>query len=262
MSTPTDSSATSTGTVARVTLLLRVLAESTGDASLGDIADRMKLPASTTHRLLNLLLEQGFVERGRGNRTYRAGLEFMRIGGLVSSRAEVTELAHGFMQAVVDTCSETCMLSLYVPSSQSCMIASVIYGSHPLRYEAPKYQPSSLAWGATGRGILAFLPPDVIDAVLARQEASPGTGRRMGSPAAIKRDLAQIRAQGYAHSRGQKVQGAVGLSAPIFNGAGAIGALCITLPDSRFTEGMLPRFVKTLTEQAARLSSMLGAPGS
>ena len=251
---------TSSGTVARITLLLRVLAEHSGDAALGEIAAKMKLPASTTHRLLNLLLEQGFVERGRASRTYRAGLEFLRVGGLVTSRAEITEIARGFMQAVVDACDETCMLSLYVPTSQSSMIASVIYGSHPLRYEAAKYQPSALAWGATGRGILAFLPEEVIDAVLAREEPSPGTGRKMGSSAQIRRDLAQIRAQGYAHSRGQKIAGAVGLSAPIFNAGGAIGALCITLPDSRFKDSMLPKLSRTLIEQASRLSSTLGAP--
>ena len=73
-------------------------------------------------------------------------------------------------------------------------------------------------------------------------------------------DLAQIRAQGYAHSRGQKIAGAVGLSAPIFNAGGAIGALCITLPDSRFKDSMLPKLSRTLIEQASRLSSTLGAP--
>ena len=258
MATATASEATSSGTVARVTMLLRVLAESKGAASLTDIAERMKLPVSTTHRLLNLLLDQGFVERGPGSRVYRPGLEFLRVGGLVASRAEVTEVATGFMQAVVQACDETCMLSLYVPRQQASMIAKVIYGSHPLRYEAAMYQPTSLVWGSTGRGILAFLPEDVIDAVLAKEDPSPATGRKMGKPAQIKADLAQIREQGYAHSRGQKVAGAEGFSAPVFDSGGVIGALCITLPQSRFKESMQPRFARILMDQAARFSNTLG----
>src|SRR4051794_28673426 len=108
----TDSA--SSGTVARVAQLLRVLAETHGEASLSDVAERMKLPVSTTHRLLHLLLEQGFVDRGHGSRTYRPGLEFLRVGGLVAARSELTEIAQTFMEAVVETCDETCMLSAYV----------------------------------------------------------------------------------------------------------------------------------------------------
>ena len=262
MAAAENGDATSTGTVARVTLLLRVLAEAGGDASLGDIAERMKLPVSTTHRLLNLLLEQGFVQRGPGGRVYRPGLEFLRVGGLVAAHSEVTEVATGFMQAVVDASDETCMLSLYVPRQLATMIAKVIYGTHPLRYEAAMYQPSSLAYGATGRGILAFLPDEVIEAVLTKEEPSPATGRKMVKPAQIRSELAQIRAQGYAHSRGQKVLGAVGFSAPVFDANGVIGALCITLPDSRFKESMQSRFARILIDQAARFSNALGYSGA
>lgn len=254
-------SVTSSSTVVRITLLLAVLAEARGDLSLGEIAERMKLPPSTTHRLLNLLLEQGFVERGEANRTYRAGLEFLRLGGLVVSRMEMTEVAQTFMRALVDACDETAMLSLYVPQSLSSMIVKVIYGSHPLRYEAQMYQPTSLAWGATGRGILAFLPEDVIDRVLAKEEPSPGTGKK-AKAATIKRELAQIAAQGYAHSRGQKISGAVGLSAPIYNASGVIGALCLTVPESRFQESMTARLVRVLSDQASRFSTTLGHRGA
>lgn len=249
---------TSSGTVVRITMLLRVLAEAETELNLTEIAELMRLPASTTHRLLNLLLEQGFVERGAGNRSYRAGLEFLRLGGLVVSRSEVTEVAESYMRAVLEACDETVMLSLFVPRELSSMITKVLYGSHPLRYEARVYQPTSLAWGATGRGILAFLPEPVIDQVLAREEPSPGTGRKMGRASAIKRELAEIARQGHAFSQGQKIPGAVGLSAPVYNGKGVIGALCLTIPASRFQDAMKPRFARVLMEQAAALSATLG----
>jgi DNA-binding IclR family transcriptional regulator len=163
---------------------------------------------STTHRLLALLQEQGFVERGADQRTYRPGLEFLRVGGLVSSRAQLTDVAEPFMRAVVETCDETCLLSVYLPHNRSSMIAKVIYGSHPLRYVATLYQPSSLVWGATGLGILAFLPHAVIDDLVPREGPSPATGKAVRLPA-LRRDLATIRERGYACTRGQKIVGAV-----------------------------------------------------
>lgn len=258
---PAKEDSTSSGTVARVALLLRVLADSQGEASLSDISARMKLPASTTHRLLNLLQEQGFVERGLGSRAYRPGLEFLRVAGLVTSRAQLTDIARGFMQAVVDACDETCMLSVYMPRTRSAMIAKVIYGSHPLRYEATLYQPGSLVWGATGLGILAFLPREAIEDVIAHDGPSPASGKPV-RPAQLRRELARIRDQGYAHTHGQKVPGAVGISAPVFNGNGVVAALCITLPDSRFQAAMEMRLVRILKDQAARFSHALGWRGA
>jgi DNA-binding IclR family transcriptional regulator len=254
---PAGEESTSSGTVARVALMLRALAEAGGDASLSDIAARMKLPPSTTHRLLNLLQEQGFVERGQDSRSYRAGLELLRVAGLITSRAQLTDVAQDFMRAVVDACDETCMLSVYLRGKRSTMIAKVIYGSHPLRYEATLYQPTSLVWGATGLGILAFLPQDVIDDVIAHEGPSPASGDAI-TAVQLRRELARIRERGYAHTRGQKIPGAVGISAPVCNGTGVVAALCITLPDSRFQKGMEARLAGILKDQAASFSAALG----
>lgn len=253
--------ATSSGTVARVTLLLRVLAEADGDATLGDLAARLKLPVSTTHRLLALLQEQGFVERGADQRSYRAGLEFLRVGGLVSSRAQLTDLAEPFMRAVVTSCDETCLLSVHLPHSRASMIAKVIYGSHPLRYVATLYQPGALAWGATGLGILAFLPAEAVAEVLQHGGPSPASGEAV-RPAALRRALAAVRKRGYAITRGQKIAGAVGLSAPVFGPGGVVAALCITVPDTRFEDAMEARLAALLTQQAARFSAALGWRGN
>jgi len=250
--------ATSSGTVARIALLLRVLAETEGDTSLSEVAEKMKLPASTVHRLLHLLMAEGFVERGQAPRTYRAGLEFLRVGGLVVARADLVTVAEKFMQAVVDACDEACMLSVYVPRTRSAMVTRVIYGSHPLRYEAALYAPSSLVWGATGRGILAFLPDEVRQEIIAAEGPSPADARKPVKPAQVERELAAIRQQGYAHTRGQKIPGAVGLSAPVFNSQGVVAALCITIPDTRFRPTMEARLARTLVQQAALFSAALG----
>jgi DNA-binding IclR family transcriptional regulator len=256
--TRSTASATSSGTVARIALLLRVLAETDGDASLSEVADKMKLPASTIHRLLHLLMVEGFVERGQTPRTYRAGLEFLRVGGLVVSRADLVTVAHKFMQAVVDGCDETCVLSVYVPRTRHAMVTKVIYGSHPLRYEAALYQPSSLVWGATGRGILAFLPDEVRKDIIAAEGPSPADASKQVKPAQVERELAAIRQQGYAHTRGQKIPGAVGMSAPVFDRQGAVAALCLTIPETRFQATTEARLARTLMEQAAQFSAALG----
>ncbi len=251
-------STTSSGTVARIALLLRVLAETEGDASLSEVAERMKLPASTIHRLLHLLMAEGFVERGQTPRTYRAGLEFLRVGGLVASRTDLVTVARKFMQGVVDACDETCVLSVYVARTRHAMVTKVIYGSHPLRYEAALYQPSSLVWGATGRGILAFLPDEVRRDIIAAEGPSPADSRKAVKPVQVERELAAIRQQGYALTRGQKIPGAVGMAAPVFDRHGAVAALCLTIPEARFQATTEARLARTLLQQAEQFSTALG----
>lgn len=251
--------ATSTGTVDRVALLLRVLAESEGDASVAQVAEKMKLPNSTAHRLLGLLVNTGLAERGERPGTYRVGLEFLRLGGLVVSKTEVTAVAEGFMQRIVDATGETCVLNLYVPSEQKAMVAKVIYGHHPLRFEQELFKTSPLVYGALSRGILAYLPDDVISEVLARHEASPITGRPLSDTRAVRRELATIRERGYAISRGQRIPGAVGLAAPVFRGGGVVvGSLCISLPETRFAETKEVKLAHALVEQASKFSATLG----
>jgi len=258
-SSSTSGEATSTGTVDRVALLLRVLAEAEADATVAQVAERMKLPASTAHRLLGLLVNTGLAERGHRPGSYRVGLEFLRLGGLVVSRTEVTAVAQAFMQRVADATGETCALNLYLPQEQKGMIAAVVHGSHPLRYETQLYRVMSLCFGATGRGVLAFLPNDVITQILARQEVSPMTGLPISDPQGLRCDIAEIVARGYAISKAQRIAGAVGLAAPVFKGTGVIvGALCITLPGARFQDAKEASLAGVLVEQAAKLSLAMG----
>ena len=137
------------------------------------------------------------------------------------------------------------------------MIAKVVYGSHPLRYEVALFRRSPLLWGAPGRGILAFLPAEVLERALARERAEPARGkaRPLGR---VAQELAQIRSQGYAMTRGQNVPGAVGLSAPVRNASEVIGALCVTIPEARFDERTLSKLTQLLKGQAAALSQALG----
>ena len=252
--------ATSTGTVDRVALMLRVLAEADGELSVAQVTERMKLPTSTTHRLLGLLVSTGLAERSNRPGMYRVGLEFLRLGGLVVSRTEITSLAEEFMRRVTDATEETSVLNLYVPSEQKGMIVKVIYGRHPLRIEQELYKASPLMFGALCRGILSFLPDDVIDAVLAKREPSPVTGRPLTDLKSAKREFAAIREQGYALSKGQRTQGAVGMAAPVFKGHGkVIASLCVTMPATRFSEQREGKIAQVLLGESRKLSAALGS---
>jgi DNA-binding IclR family transcriptional regulator len=204
-------------------------------------------------------VDDGIVERSASRHVYRPGLELIRIASLIASKTRIADIALPVMRAVVEACDEVCMLVLYLPAARRVMVASSVDSSNPLRYQVERFVPHSLLWGATGRSTLAFLPPEIIDRAIEENEPAPGSGERLPPRKKFLAELAAIREQGYAISQGQKIEGAVGIGAPIFNAEGnVLGSLCITIPKVRFkpsSEGVLAAL---LLKQVATLSAALG----
>ena len=250
----------SLGTVARVALLLKVLAEAGGDMQLVRVAGQLNLAASSTHRLLGLLVDCGLAKKGKQPGSYRPGFEFVRLAGLVLAGSDdLIELATDFMKNVVDATEETCVLSVYMPRERKCMVGKVINGPHPLRYESQVYRVSPLPFGATGKGILAFLPDSVISEVLADGDVSPITGKPVTDSPSVRRELMRFRKQGYAITRSQRTAGAVGISAPVFDRNGnVLGALCLTIPETRFDDRKERSLAEVVMGQSHRISAALG----
>jgi DNA-binding IclR family transcriptional regulator len=250
--------ASAAGTVGRVVQLLACLAEADGPVSIKFLCQSLKLPASTVHRLLGLLSNEGIVERSADRPSYAAGLELVRIASLVVAKVRVVDIAKPFMRAVVQDCDETCCLIQYVPAQRKVMALHAEFSSHPLRYRIELFQTHSLLWGATGRAVLAFLEPDEIDAALSDDDESPATGDKAARKSLLS-DLSEIRSRGYALTQGQKIQGAVGMGTPLFNSERrVIGSLCITIPETRFNKKAQARLSQKLMQRAGELNHALG----
>jgi DNA-binding IclR family transcriptional regulator len=255
----TKSGGESLGTVERVITLLRIVAEATEDIPLKDVAEQADLALSTTHRLLNILAESGLVQRGKARATYSPGMEFLRLGSKVVARMDLNKVAAPFLSDLVAELDETCFLATYLPTHHKMMVNFVRHGSHPLRFEIPLHAEMTIAWGATGRAILAFLPDALIDEVIALEESSPVTGQDLPKPQIFKRQLAAIREAGVAISSSQKIEGATGIAVPVFHADGSVVAsLCMTVPVTRTTEALTNKIARRLMEKGRELSMALG----
>ena len=246
------------GTVARAITLLRVLAEAGGEVSLAGLATAVELPRPTVHRLLGLLREQGMVEQDPANNRYQVGLEFYRLAAIVSSKRDVTKLARPLMERLSDQTGESCVLALYRSHDRQMVYAEHISSKHALGYRIALNRPSTLVWGASGRAILAHLAAEDIELVTRSPEPSPVAGQRL-TAAQLKRELALIRARGYALTRSQKIADARGIAAPVFAAAStAIGSICMTIPEHRYDEDSEPQLAKLVVATARELSVVLG----
>jgi DNA-binding IclR family transcriptional regulator len=77
--------------------------------------------------------------------------------------------------------------------------------------------------------------------------------------AKLHKALASIRANGFAHTFGQRIKGAVGLFAPVFNASGeVIASFGVTVPEVRYRPTALASLTSSVVHQALALSRALG----
>ena len=83
-------------------------------------------------------------------------------------------------------------------------------------------------------------------------------------PQRVREQLSMIRRTGYCVSLGERLEGAVGVAAPILDHSSlAIGSVQLTIPRHRFDKAMLPLLVPAVVDTAARINAAAQSlPGS
>lgn len=247
------------GYAERLLAVLTAFAEGPDTVPLTLLAERLDLPASSAHRLLEPLVAAGLVDRAPGRR-YRIGTEFFRLGAVVANRFEIAAAARPLMAEAVAETGETCLLGLLTHGRTCFLLAEKVDCAQPLRFRFNLHRNSSLLWGSLGRAILAHLDPPDVAAVLAAAAPAPVSGAAPPDLTTLRRELAEIRRAGIAVSQGHvSSPETVGVAAPILGADGRVrGSLGIVAPDFRFGAAARERAVTLMRRQARRLSHTLG----
>jgi len=242
------------GSADRTIHLLKLLAAGPDHFSLGHLAERAGLPASTVHRLLRVLLRSGLVERGPAQ-SYRIGRELYRMSSQLVARFDLTRCAHPLLERLATEWQETTVLCAYSPVARRAVVVDVVVSSRPLPFSFEKGCAIDLPWGCFGRSILAFLAPGEIEAILRDTEAESISGRSLPSRHEMERELAAIRTAGFASGFGPGLDLA-GVAAPIFGADREIlGCVGVTMPSSPYRPQAQHDLALAVRDAARELSS-------
>jgi DNA-binding IclR family transcriptional regulator len=184
------------------------------------------MPKTTAFRLVNTLERAGFLIR-MDNQQYCLSLKVARLGGLVRSTLNIREIARPIMLEVNRLTQETITLNTVMGTDR--MVLEVVDTPSPLMSMARLGQHMPLLLGASSRIIMAYMEPDELERVLKANTKGVDIDR-----AALERELARFRKQGYALSRGQRVPGLTAISVPLFDINGKVrNSLSLTGPSIR-----------------------------
>ena len=236
--------------------VLEVLSESDRAMALGDVAQATGRPKGTVHRMLATLVNTGFVAHDPATGRYRPTLKLWRLGASTVRDLELTRVAMPTLEKLVAEAGETVHLAV-LDASDGMVYVSKVESPQSIRVQTRIGQLNPAYCTATGRVLLAF-HEDVAERVLAAKLAAR-TPKTVTDPRRIRAALDDVRAKGYAVTRGENHPELAGIAAPVRDHTGGVIAACgLGIPAFRMDRAFTERSIPLVLAAGAEISRNLG----
>lgn len=246
----------------RAFLILDVMAEAGGEAKLTEIAASAGLNVSTCHHLISTLYNWGYVARGVNSRSYVLGSRILHLSAACLRQVDLPRRAESFVARLNDQTRETVQLAIM----QDTNLVHVLRreARHAVRVDGTLGGKSNAAHAtATGKAILAWLPPTELDRIVADKGLTAFTPNTITDIEKLKEELRLTRRNGFAIDREEFQLGVMCLGAAIRDHAGAVvGSIGVSSPAFRATPEYFDQVKVHLVAAVDELSTELGAPGA
>jgi DNA-binding IclR family transcriptional regulator len=181
---------------------LAILAEAGHGARLTDIATALDAPKSSTQRLLQHLAEEGFVEQDEATGFYRLTLRLAVLGQCYLQAVGVADATQAILERLARTTRELARLTV-VDGERLVWIGSAQGAPPGLMYQPAMGGRIVSFAAANGKAWLATLPVETAERIaiadgLGKTLTADVGPRVIRSVAALRRELAAVRARGYA----------------------------------------------------------------
>jgi IclR family KDG regulon transcriptional repressor len=223
------------------------------EQGVSEIAQTTSLPKATAHRIIMTLFNSGFLERTADGEKFRLGLQMVGLGLGALRRLDVRRAAQPYMQRLVDKFEESCTLGVF--DRGQVLYVEVVHSNHSLTIAARVGRHLPAHCTASGKVLLAFLPPEVVEPVLSAPLATY-TGKTITSPERLREELRMVRQRGYALADEELEMGIWAISAPIWDiNRNVLAAMSIPFPTNRLDPERIPGIAQALLEAANAISA-------
>ena len=226
-------------------------------ATLGDLASRVHMPASTVYRILGTLQKHGFADFEPDRQHWAVGVGAFRIGSAYLLRSNLIEASIKVMRSLMQLTGETANLG--IAEGGSIVFVSQVETTNPIRAMFRQGTGSPMHASGIGKAMLASLPRPEVEKQLATFGQPAFTPHTLTTPDALLADLDTIAARGWALDNEERYIGMKCVAVAVFDAHGkAIAGLSVSGPSSRFTDEMIRHTGPGLVEAADALMEMIG----
>ena len=227
--------------------LLRATAASNGGASVSALARSAGLPRATALRLIQTLEQDGFLLRIPGSDRVLLGPELVRLARQVDMGTLLREVAHRRLGELSQAVRETVTLSVVASDGGLDVVDQVAGPQHlvPRSWLGQRF-PSHAS--SSGKILLSTYDEERLERFL-RDRLPALTPHTITGRRALRQELDQVRARGYATTVDELEEGLAGISVGVFGESGAlVGAVNVSGLSQRLDEAARRRAADHVTD--------------
>jgi DNA-binding IclR family transcriptional regulator len=243
--------------VDRVMQVLNCFSLERPELRLADLSEQLDMHKTQVRRIASTLESGGYLIRDPETKRYRLGMRFLQLGMIARAGLDIRRVALPHLRRLVEETRETARL--IVPNDSGPICIDLIESPQSIRVFAQLG--SVMPWhaGTSPKLILAYLPPEHRERIIAGITFVRYTERTITDADALRAELDQIRGQDVYVAAGDLDREAAGVSAPIFDYHGSIvGTVSISGPTTRITGDEFSRFIELVRGAGRSISADLG----
>ena len=236
----------------RMASLLDAMARYPGPVSLKILAAETGLHSSTAFRILNSMVDNGFVERDAGGK-YQLGRKLARLGSRVHARVDLRQIALPVMAQLRDVLGET--VNLTIREGDEVVYIEKATPNRMMHVQQLVGSRAPLHVTAVGKLMLAMGGDTECEGYALRTNLPAYTRNTINNLPALLQQAAKLREQCYAFDDEEAEIGVGCIGALIYDASGSIVAgLSISAPIERRKS----EWATTLLQAARQISESLG----
>lgn len=203
-----------------------------GTAGASAVARELDLSKSTAYTHLNTLERAGYAVKQDGE--YRLSCRFLELGSNVQYGIELYRRGNEEVRNLAAETDERTNLVIEENGMGTCVYTTDAKESMDI-HMAPGETYHMHATG-TGKAILAHLPSDRVDEIVAEHGLPQFTANTITTREELGDELARIRENGISFDEEETVEGLRCIAAPVVVDGDPLGALSVSGPSQRFND--------------------------
>ena len=245
--------------VLKVLSVLETLSEER-EAPLATLAQKAMTSKSTTHRLLQTMVDLGYVEQDPESERYSLTLKLFGIAvRALNTQNDLLRIADRGMGRLSRATGESINLGVMDEHDSRVVYVHARPSAYSLSMKSTIGMRNPLHSTSLGKALLAFRAEDEIDERIARMDLDRRAPNTITDPDALRDALAATRARGYAEEVEESEAGVRCLAVPILDHLGkSMAAISMSFPLFRFDEARHDEYAELLLDVGRAVSAEMG----
>lgn len=223
---------------------------------VSQLSSALHQPKSSVQRALETLHEAGWIRPSSGERTrWELTFRASRLARKAGSHFGLREAAMPHMEELRRVTGETIHLAVF--DDAEMVLIERLESAHPVRHVEPLGGRASMLVTATGKSILALLPPEEVRSIHAAALVRTAREKVLPTLDEMLSELDEIAKRGYATTSSWR-DGVFATAVAICDQSGRpVAGLSISVPVSRVTDDGRAQHAQHLLEHVSQIAEKL-----